>query len=202
VIAVYNTSECSYREDSFTVLALNAWELLLKAKWLAAHRNRLSSLYIREGKISKRPRNKRTRAGSSRTHDLYYLARKLTKQKVLDDACRRNLEALTETPRCGRSFLRQKPQACGAGSGNRHGRRQELRFGGAPSSTGTNSWASTRLRRTAPCRPLRAQGGLGFRVEGFRLGGHSLIGPYRATRAGVSCEAFSYKCQAAFSIFW
>jgi hypothetical protein len=95
-IDVYNKPDFSYRAESFTILALNAWELLLKAKWLAAHRNRLSSLYIREGKGSKRPRYKRTRSGSPRTHDLDYLAKKLTEQKVLDKACRKNLEALTE----------------------------------------------------------------------------------------------------------
>jgi hypothetical protein len=95
-IDVYNKPDFPYRAESFTILALNAWELLLKAKWLSAHRNRLSSLYIRASKGSKRPLYKRTRSGSPRTHHLAYLAKKLTEQKVLEEACRKNLKALTE----------------------------------------------------------------------------------------------------------
>jgi len=60
------------------------------------NRNRLSSLYVRQGKGSKRPRYKRTRSGSPFTHSLDYLAKKLSEQKVLDEACRKNLEALGE----------------------------------------------------------------------------------------------------------
>ena len=95
-IDVYNKPDFAYRAESFTILALNAWELLLKAKWLAMNRNRLSSLYVREGKSHKRPRYKRTRSGSPLTHSLDYLAKKLTEQKVLDEACRKNLEGLAE----------------------------------------------------------------------------------------------------------
>ncbi|BCX11793.1 MAG: hypothetical protein KatS3mg067_0731 [Thermosynechococcus sp.] len=95
-IDVYNKPDFRYRAESFTILALNAWELLLKAKWLAMNRNRLSSLYVRQGGGSKRPRYKRTRSGSPFTHSADYLAKKLTEQKVLDEACRKNLEALAE----------------------------------------------------------------------------------------------------------
>jgi hypothetical protein len=109
-IGVYNKPDVSYRAESFTIVALNAWELLLKAKWLAAHRNRLSSLYIREGKGSKRPRYKRTRSGSPRTHDLDYLAKKLTEQKVLDETCRKNLEALTELRDTAVHFYHTNPK--------------------------------------------------------------------------------------------
>ncbi len=55
-IDVYNKPDFPYRAESFTILALNAWELLLKAKWLAANRNRLSSLYVHQGQGGKRPR--------------------------------------------------------------------------------------------------------------------------------------------------
>jgi len=95
-IDVYNKPDFPYRAESFTILALNAWELLLKAKWLAMNRNRLSSLYVRQGKGSKRPRYKRTHSGNPLTHGLDYLAKKLSEQKLLDEACRKNLEALGE----------------------------------------------------------------------------------------------------------
>jgi len=107
---VYNKPDFPYRAESFTVLALNAWELLLKAKWLAKNRNRLNSLYVREGKGSKRPRFKRTRSGSPFTHSLDYLAKKLTEQKVLDEACRKNLEALVELRDISVHFYHRSPE--------------------------------------------------------------------------------------------
>jgi len=109
-IDVYNKPDFRYRAESFTILALNAWELLLKAKWLAMHRNRLSSLYVRQGKGSKRPRYKRTRSGSPFTHSVDYLAKKLTEQKVLDEACLKNLEALAELRDTAVHFYHNNPE--------------------------------------------------------------------------------------------
>jgi hypothetical protein len=109
-IEVYNKPNFPYRTEAFAVLAVNAWELLLKAKWLAENRNRLSSLYVREGKGSRRPRYKRTRSGSPRTHDLDYLSKKLTEQNVLDEACRKNLEVLTELRDTAVHFYHRSPQ--------------------------------------------------------------------------------------------
>jgi hypothetical protein len=39
-IEVYNRPTFAYREETFAILALNAWELLLKAKLLAEHDNK------------------------------------------------------------------------------------------------------------------------------------------------------------------
>lgn len=109
-IDVYNKPDFRYRAESFTILALNAWELLLKAKWLALHRNRLSSLYVREGKGNKRPRYKRTSSLSPFTHSLGFLVKKLSEQNVLDKACRNNLEALNELRDTSIHFYHQSPQ--------------------------------------------------------------------------------------------
>lgn len=38
-IEIYNKPAFSYREETFAILALNAWELLLKAKVLEQHDN-------------------------------------------------------------------------------------------------------------------------------------------------------------------
>lgn len=96
-IDVYNKPDFHYRAESFTILALNSWELLLKAKWLATNKNRLSSLYVREGESGpKRPRYKLTRSGSPRTHGLHSLGKRLSELKILDENARRNLEALNE----------------------------------------------------------------------------------------------------------
>jgi hypothetical protein len=96
-IDVYNKPDFPYRAEAFTILALNAWELLLKAYWLKLHNHRLRYLYVRQGKAeAKRPRYKRTRSGNPMTHSLDHLAKKLTEQKRLDEYVRRNLEALCE----------------------------------------------------------------------------------------------------------
>jgi len=110
-IDVYNKPDFPYRAESFTILALNGWELLLKARWLALHRNRLSSLYVRQGKAdASRPRYKRARSGNPMTHSLDYLAKKLTEQKQLDENARRNLEALYELRDTAVHFYHRSPE--------------------------------------------------------------------------------------------
>nr|WP_315863399.1 MULTISPECIES: hypothetical protein [unclassified Thermosynechococcus] len=49
--------------------------------------NRLSSLYVRGGKGSKRPRYKRTRSGNPLAHSLDYLAKKLTEVSCVTIHC-------------------------------------------------------------------------------------------------------------------
>ncbi len=95
-IEVYNKPDFRYRAESFVILAANAWELLLKAKWLSAHRHRLSSLYVRQGGGAKRKRIKKTKAGNPITHGLMFLARALAQEGKLDQAAFRNLEILDE----------------------------------------------------------------------------------------------------------
>ena len=90
-IDVYNKPDHPYRAESFTILSINGWELLLKAKWLDNHDNKLSSLFELTGK--KRPRYKRTRSGNFKTYGIDYLAKKLTD---LNENARRNLVALVD----------------------------------------------------------------------------------------------------------
>lgn len=96
-IDAYNRPGFPYRGETFANLALNAWELLLKARWLAKNKNRLSSLYVRQGRSDQvRPRYKRSRSGSPLTHSVDYLAKKLAEDGALHANARRNLEALIE----------------------------------------------------------------------------------------------------------
>ena len=52
-IEVYNRPTFEYREETFAILALNAWELLIKAKLLAEHNNRIRALYTFERRTLK-----------------------------------------------------------------------------------------------------------------------------------------------------
>ncbi len=94
-IDIYNKPDFRYRAESFTILALNAWELLLKAKWLADHNNKMTSLYVRDGNGPK-ARYRRTRSRNPMTIGIDFLCGKLTSTGTLPDACRKNLDALTE----------------------------------------------------------------------------------------------------------
>ena len=101
-IEIYNKPDFLYREEAFAVLAINGWELLLKAKWLADHNNKISTLYVMEprrkkdGAKSKKLKIKETRSGNPFTHSLDHLAKKLVETKAFDDNAWANIQALLE----------------------------------------------------------------------------------------------------------
>jgi hypothetical protein len=101
-IDVYNKPDFPYRAESFAILAINAWELLLKAKWLEDNANNIRCLHIyevvklKDGTKGKRKKVKTTRAGNPFTHSLNYLGNKLVEKKVLDQLAWNNLRALEE----------------------------------------------------------------------------------------------------------
>ena len=53
-IEVYNKPAFAYREETFSILALNAWELLLKAKLVADNNNDPRCIYVYESRQTKR----------------------------------------------------------------------------------------------------------------------------------------------------
>jgi hypothetical protein len=76
-IEVYNKPNFSYREEAFALLMANAWELLLKAKWVADHADAEESLHELVDDGSGKPVAKKNRAGNALTHSVTYLASKL-----------------------------------------------------------------------------------------------------------------------------
>lgn len=88
-IEIYNKPDFPYREETFAVLAINGWELLFKAKWLADHGNKVGSLYVLEerlkldGSKSKKFRVKVTRSGNPP-----YLPRSPVLRQVTSDESR------------------------------------------------------------------------------------------------------------------
>lgn len=86
-IEVYNKPDFKYREESFVILLVNAWELLVKAKILKDGKNRLSALYVRNGR-----RYKKSRTGIPLTVELLWAMKKVNCPLEVTD----NLEALVE----------------------------------------------------------------------------------------------------------
>lgn len=101
-VEIYNKPGFPYRVESFAILAINGWELLSKAKWLAKHQNREQSLYVYEyrtntsGKKSKKPYIKRTRSGNPFTHGLDYLVKQLVESNDLDPYAWKNIQLMLE----------------------------------------------------------------------------------------------------------
>ena len=97
-IEVYNKPHFLYREEAFSLLMANAWELLLKAKWLLDHKDTLDSLYEYEIERSGRKIRKINRSGNPLTVGVLYLAAKLLEDKHsgLEKGCHDNILALLE----------------------------------------------------------------------------------------------------------
>lgn len=81
-IELYNKPNFSYREESFSILMINAWELLLKAKRLKDNNGKLKSLYRiesdkkKDGTQSQRIKYRTNRTGNYETYGIIELLRK------------------------------------------------------------------------------------------------------------------------------
>lgn len=101
-VEIYNKPDFRYRAETFCILAINSWELLFKAKWLAENDNKIESLYVKKSRSkndslkSKEPNIKLTRSGNPLTHSLDYLGNKLREQKHLEQNAWVNIKALLE----------------------------------------------------------------------------------------------------------
>lgn len=76
-IEIYNKPDFKYREETFSVLCINAWELLLKSKVLNLASNKVASLYameyrtLKSGKKSTVKRPKTNRSGNPLSINLF-----------------------------------------------------------------------------------------------------------------------------------
>jgi hypothetical protein len=87
-IELYNKPNFSYREESFCILMVNAWELLLKARLIDEQGE--STIYIvdndkkkKNGAPYKKPKLKENRSGNKCTIDIFGAAKKLNLPKPL-----------------------------------------------------------------------------------------------------------------------
>ena len=101
-IEVYNKPDFLYRGETFSILAINSWELLLKAKYLKDNHNKMRSLYVMEpvinkdGSKSKKKKVKLTRSGNPFTHSIDFIAKKLIEKGEMDQIVFNNIMALIE----------------------------------------------------------------------------------------------------------
>lgn len=103
-IEVYNKPSFMYREDTFAVLAINAWELLLKARLLQISNNKMSSIQVYESKTNKdgskstKKYIKKARTGNPMTIGLLKSYDLLVSEHgdTIDPLVRDNIVALTD----------------------------------------------------------------------------------------------------------
>jgi len=103
-IEIYNKPVVPHREETFAILVVAAWELLLKARLIKENGNQLKAIYETEavkrkdGKPSKRRAVKQNRAGNPITIGVSAAIERtgVLPTKPLDVACRENLELLIE----------------------------------------------------------------------------------------------------------
>ena len=97
-IELYNKPIFPYRNECFSILMINAWELLLKAKRLKDNNNKMTSIYIKErvkskkGTPTKKERYKRNRTGNFLTLSIL----DLMKTEISDKNLLSNLILLIE----------------------------------------------------------------------------------------------------------
>jgi hypothetical protein len=103
-IEIYNKPVVPHREETFAILVVAAWELLLKARLIQENGNQLKAIYETEavkrkdGKPSKRKAVRRNKAGNPMTIGISAAIdrAKALPAKPLDAACKDNLELLVE----------------------------------------------------------------------------------------------------------
>lgn len=102
-IEIYNKPNFQYREETFAILAVNAWELLLKAIILKQNRYKLRSLYVLKPHINKDGSKSSTkkfvdknRCGNPKTISIVEILTILESQTYLSANLRGNIEALIE----------------------------------------------------------------------------------------------------------
>lgn len=103
-IETYNKPDFKYREETFSVLCINAWELLFKAKVLQLASNQVKALYVKEkrtkkdGTKSSKEYVKTNRAGNPMSVSMYEAYRIVVEDYgvKVDKAVKENLETLVE----------------------------------------------------------------------------------------------------------
>lgn len=102
-IEIYNKPNFSYREETFAILAVNAWELILKAYLLKKCSYKMNKLYIMEpvlklnGEKSTRKKPKLNRANNPMTIGIYEVIKKIEEKGTnISENLKNSIEALIE----------------------------------------------------------------------------------------------------------
>lgn len=102
-IEIYNKPNFSYREETFAILAVNSWELILKAYLLKISSYKMNNLYVMEpvlkknGEKSTRKKPKLNRAENPMTIGLFEVIKKIEEKGTpISENIKNSIESLVE----------------------------------------------------------------------------------------------------------
>lgn len=102
-IEIYNKPNFSYREETFAILAVNSWELILKAVLLKKCSYKMNNLYLMEpiiklnGEKSIRKKPKLNRASNPMTIGIFEVIKKIEEKGIkISENIKNSIETLVE----------------------------------------------------------------------------------------------------------
>ena len=102
-IEIYNKPDFKYREETFSILAINSWELLLKARILKKNSFRINSIYCYTPYVNKKGEKSkskkvldRNRTGNPKSISIFEALSRLNAQGELPCKLKDNIESLIE----------------------------------------------------------------------------------------------------------
>ena len=102
-IEIYNKPDFKYREETFVILAINSWELLLKARLYRINDFKINSIYCYKPYINKNGEKSkkkkvldRNRSNNPKTISILTTLQRLDERNELPQNLRENIEALIE----------------------------------------------------------------------------------------------------------
>lgn len=101
-IEIYNKPDFNYREETFAILGINSWEMLLKAVMFKHNRYNLHSIYELKPKMKKDGTKSKvkevalSRSGNKKTLGINPVMNYLVNKGILSKSIRSNIEALIE----------------------------------------------------------------------------------------------------------
>ena len=97
-LEIYNKPDSKYREESFCILMINAYEILFKSKILLDNNEKMKSLYIYENKKGKKDKVlkqqviKRNRIGQPYTIDINRCMNLLLSKGMITNNMKENID--------------------------------------------------------------------------------------------------------------
>lgn len=114
-IEIYNKPNFYYREDSFAILCVNAWELLLKAVLLKKNHYKMTFVYVmvpkkkKDGSKSKHLEPDLNRTGNPKTITIYEVISILAKDGIISKSLEDNIISIIELRDNAIHFANLKP---------------------------------------------------------------------------------------------
>lgn len=117
-IEIYNKPDFKYREETFSILMINAWELVLKAKKIKDNNNNIKVIYAKQnipkkiGGKSKRWKYKLNKRGYKITLGLEQLISEFENSPNIDKRCLENIELLNNIRNSAIHLINKDSELC------------------------------------------------------------------------------------------